>query len=94
MKANKAFSMLTIAGMMAVNAMRTIEGKVMAWKNKGNITTAYQGGGNMNEGSKRGKGMSQYHRRRANMHGRDHNAFGTFAPIKRVYGLKLSWELK
>lgn len=50
--------MLTIAGMMAVNAMRTIEGKVMAWKNKGNITTAYQGGGNMNEGSKRGKGMS------------------------------------
>jgi hypothetical protein len=96
MKANKIFSMLAITGMFFVNAMRSIEGKILAWKNKNKITmsTDYSGGGRGSEGSKRGKGMSQYHRRRANMHGRDHNAFGTFSPIKHVYGLKLSWELK
>ena len=41
MKANKAFNFIAIAGMMAFNAVRTIEGKFLAWKDKTGIHSRY-----------------------------------------------------
>lgn len=94
MKDNKAFNFIAIAGMMAFNAVRTLEGKFLAWKDKAGIHSRYDNAGQRAEGSKRGKGMKEYHRRRANMHGRDHNSFGTFSPIRPIMGARMSWELK
>lgn len=95
MKANKLFSALMLPALIGFNAIRTIEGKMQAWKDKKGIHNSdYSGGGSYSNGSKRGKGMKEYHRQRMNMNGRDHNSFGTFSRIKPVYGIKLSWELK
>lgn len=95
MKLNKSMKTLLLAGaLFPVNAMRTIKGKVNAWRSRNEIHTMDTGytGSNRSDGSKRGRGMREYHRRQANMNRRDHNSFGTFSRINPVYGIKLSWE--